>query len=277
VAADLPGAPADAAAKQQLVSAHSDAVVQLAVAAARGERTFTVSGEAIAFAAAMFGPQAAARKPTAAVATAPLLADAELTNAVELRGMVAVAKRISKGSPFHEKARRAQAAGAVALVVINTEDAPFVLADPDGEAADIVIPALCVGSSDGERLLLGGAAEVAFGYDNPAELERGRAEEAAQAERVVRAPPRPGSCRHNISRPSHSPASVNQGTKGRLRSRWSLSTWSLKAGRLASPSSPTRTRAAAPSTYTQPAGLQGIMAVGRPPSRMPFPPVLRNL
>jgi hypothetical protein len=43
-------------------------------------------------------------------------------------------------------------AGAVALVVINTEDAPRVLTAADGDAGDVTIPALCVGKADGERL-----------------------------------------------------------------------------------------------------------------------------
>ena len=42
------------------------------------------------------------------------------------------------------------------------------MVDPDNTAGDIVIAALCVGRTDGERLL-GGVAAVAFGYDKLAE------------------------------------------------------------------------------------------------------------
>jgi hypothetical protein len=151
-------------------------------------RTFTVGGEAVAFALAKFGPDAAALAPTAAVPAAPLLADADLTNAAELAGKVAVVRRGGDGVPFHARARRAQQAGAVAVVIINNEgDTPAAYADGGGKAADIAIPALCVGKADGERLLLGGAAVVALAYDKPAEVARGRPQAAAQAKRVVRA------------------------------------------------------------------------------------------
>jgi hypothetical protein len=46
----------------------------------------------VAFEPADFGPPAAALPPTAAVAAAPELADAELTNAAQLRGRVAVVR-----------------------------------------------------------------------------------------------------------------------------------------------------------------------------------------
>ena len=40
------------------------------------------------------------------------------------------------------------------------------------QCAAIAIQVLCVGKADGERLLLGGAAAVAFGYDRPAHQRR---------------------------------------------------------------------------------------------------------
>ena len=156
-------------------------------------RTFTVDGEAVAFAVAQFGPAAAALVPTAVVPAVPLLANVPLTNAAELCGKVAVVRR--GGSKAQEKARRAQAAGAVALVVINTGDGPGRVHRPDFKdfarvvkvgADDITIPALCVGQADGERLLLGGAAVVSLAYDKPAEVARGRPVAVAQAARVVR-------------------------------------------------------------------------------------------
>jgi hypothetical protein len=151
-------------------------------------RTFTVGGEAVAFALALFGPDAAALAPLAAVPAAPLLADAELTNAAELCGRVAVVRRGGgDGLAFHARARRAQQAGAVAVIIINNKgDTPVVYNNGGGQAADIAIPALCVGRADGERLLLGGAALVALAYDKPAEVARGRPQAAAQAKRVVR-------------------------------------------------------------------------------------------
>ena len=71
---------------------------------------------------------------------APTQADAPLTNATELHGKVAVVRR-SQGSPFYEKARRAQEAGAVAVVVVNTEPGPHIFTLPNGPVVDIAIPA----------------------------------------------------------------------------------------------------------------------------------------
>ena len=75
--------------------------------------TLAIGGEAVEFAVAGFGPQAARLGPTAAAAAEPLLADSDLTNLAELAGKVAVVRR--GGCKFLAKARRAQAAGAVAM------------------------------------------------------------------------------------------------------------------------------------------------------------------
>jgi hypothetical protein len=158
----------------------------ISVAPARGERTFAVGGEAVAFEPAAFGPDAAALAAPA-VPAAPLLADAELTNAAELRGKVAVVRRGGDGVPFHARARRAQQARAVAVVIVNNEgNTPAIYTNPNGRGGDITIPSLCVGRADGERLLLGGAAVVALAYDKPAKVARGRPQALAQAKRVVR-------------------------------------------------------------------------------------------
>jgi hypothetical protein len=102
------------------------------------------------------------------VAAAPELADADLTNAAELRGKVAVVSR--GGCPFLEKALRAQAAGAVAVIVINNDSRNILmwLAVADAirrrQVDDIRVPVLCVGQTDGAEFLHGPAA-VAFEYD----------------------------------------------------------------------------------------------------------------
>jgi hypothetical protein len=172
-------------------------VAELAAAAARGERTFTVDGAAVGFEVAEFGPTAAALAPTAAVLAVPLLASMPLTNVVELRGRVAVVQRGDDGLPFVAHAWRAQQAGAVAVVIIHNErDTPQAFTAKFGEdqqemrqrAVVIAIPALCVGKADGERLLLGGAAAVAFGYDKPAEKACSLAASVAQAKLVVHPP-----------------------------------------------------------------------------------------
>ena len=124
-----------------------------------------IGGEAVAFAVAGFGPQAARLGPTAAAAAEPLLADSDLANPAELSAKVAVVRR--GGCPFLDKARRVQAAGAVAMVVVNTEDAPKGMVDEN--CGDITIPCICIGQADGERLLLGGSGvAVLLAYDSPA-------------------------------------------------------------------------------------------------------------
>ena len=127
--------------------------------------TLAIGGKAVEFAVAEFGPQAARLGPTAAAAAEPLLADSDLTNSAELSGKVAVVQR--GGVTFFVKARRAQAAGAVAMVMVNTEDAPHTMTG-DKSCGDITIPCICVGQADGERLLLGGSSggvTVEFSYD----------------------------------------------------------------------------------------------------------------
>jgi hypothetical protein len=129
-------------------------------------------GRRVPFEPADFGPPSAALPPTAAVAAAPELADAELTNAAELRGKVAVVWR--GGCPFLDKARRAQAAGAVAVIVVNNDSRNtlwklYAVANANvrnanqPQADDIRVPVLCVGQNDGAEFLRGVA--VAFEYD----------------------------------------------------------------------------------------------------------------
>jgi hypothetical protein len=159
-------------------------------------RTFTVGGGAVAFAVALFGPAMAVLAPTAAVPAAPLLADAELTNAGNLRGRVAVEQRRNDEIPFFARAWRAQQAGAVAVVIVENEsDLPMAFAGADEthtddervQCAAIAIPVVSVGKADGKLLLLGGAAVVALAYDRPAAVARGRPQAAAQAKRAVQA------------------------------------------------------------------------------------------
>ena len=81
------------------------------------------------------------------VATDPLHANAELTNGEALVDSVALAHRGGK-SKFAEKARRVAAAGAIALVVVNTEEKLITPTNVDKST----IPVLLVSNSDGETL-----------------------------------------------------------------------------------------------------------------------------
>jgi ubiquitin carboxyl-terminal hydrolase L3 len=130
---------------------------------------------AIPFCVAEFGASRAALSSQALVQTDPPLADSDLANADALSGQIAVCTR--GAVPFIEKARRAQASGAVALLVLNAggESEP----EPDllfgfGGAGDaeepITIPVVGVGAADGERLLAAGVASLRFDW-NPHSLE----------------------------------------------------------------------------------------------------------
>ena len=69
-----------------------------------------------------------------------------LTNAAALDGKVAMCGRGDCG--FVDKARACQMAGAVAMIVVNTEDALGKLV---GKGDDIAIPCACIKSSDGDK------------------------------------------------------------------------------------------------------------------------------
>jgi aminopeptidase YwaD len=78
----------------------------------------------------------------------PAYVEAEITNDGELCGSIAVAHR--GRCSFDEKVARVATAGAVALVVVNTDDELFT---PGGEDMDAwTIPVVGVTSSDGVRL-----------------------------------------------------------------------------------------------------------------------------
>ena len=77
----------------------------------------------------------------------PIRGESALANASHVTGSVAVMDRGAVS--FCEKARRAQAAGAVALIVVNSSDDAFII-DSDGTSTDdIVLPIVCVRASDG--------------------------------------------------------------------------------------------------------------------------------
>ena len=87
---------------------------------------------------------------------------------------------------FVEKALGAQAAGTVALIVVNTEDKTS-WPGWSNPSPDITIPSICVGKSDGERLLLAAAAAgdgtLRFAYDLPGEQRAAVAASFEQADR----------------------------------------------------------------------------------------------
>eukprot|EP01046_Picozoa_sp_COSAG06_P007897 COSAG06_NODE_394_length_16313_cov_11.756568_6_plen_897_part_00 len=103
-----------------------------------------------------FGPAAPLEYSGAIVATDPARAEAPLTNAAGLRGKLALTVRGE--CAFAEKAERAAEAGAVAVIVVNSEPGDVTCApgDPDNKYRGSV-PVLGVSAGVGERL--GAAAE----------------------------------------------------------------------------------------------------------------------
>jgi len=101
------------------------------------------------FAWAQFGTRAPIAH-VAAVLCDPECADQELRNAEQLNQKVAIVKR--GGNTFGEKARRAQQAGALALIIINSDNELFAVAGDDS-ASPVTIPVVLVAADAGATLL----------------------------------------------------------------------------------------------------------------------------
>jgi hypothetical protein len=102
------------------------------------------------FAWAQFGTRA----PIAHVAVVlcnPECADQELRNAEQLNQKVAIVQ--SGGNTFCEKAHRAQRAGALALIIINSQEELLVVARDNDSASPVTIPVVLVASDTGATLL----------------------------------------------------------------------------------------------------------------------------
>ena len=80
----------------------------------------------------------------------PERADADLCNTDQLKGKIAVAKR--GGNSFIEKAQRVIAAGAVGLIIVNTDDTLMKA----GATASVAIPVLMIKAKDEQTLLASG-------------------------------------------------------------------------------------------------------------------------
>ncbi len=107
----------------------------------------------LGFAWAQFGTRAPIAH-VSAVLCDPECADQELRNAEQLDQKVAVVKR--GGNTFGEKAHRAQQAGALALIIINSDNELFA-AKVDDSASPVTIPVVLVTSDAGTALLQEGS------------------------------------------------------------------------------------------------------------------------
>ena len=110
-----------------------------------------------------------------AATTEPPLADELLANTTALRGRVAVASRGGCSRigaavcQFVEKARRVAAAGAVALIVVNTQDEIIVPGDPAKMGSSV--PVVMISQADGLRLAKSQAVTLTVKLQSTAEVE----------------------------------------------------------------------------------------------------------
>ena len=85
----------------------------------------------------------------------PSMADAELENEAAVKGSIML---VTRGAvPFVEKVKRASAAGAAAVIVVNTNDALMAMGE-DRSGYTSGIPVLMIKSSDAPRLRNHGSA-----------------------------------------------------------------------------------------------------------------------
>ena len=89
----------------------------------------------------------------------PELADSDIANAQELAGKMAVVRR--GGISFQEKAERVVKAGALALVIVNTEDTLFEM-PPMEEGYVAEIPVMMIRGKDEEALLAAGDSSCLY-------------------------------------------------------------------------------------------------------------------
>lgn len=115
-----------------------------AEAAAAKNRMLTVDGRSLEFEQASFGERAAALVNAKVIKCEPFSCSIALSNGDQISGNIAFCVRGDCG--FVDKARACQVAGAVAMIVVNTEDSLGKLV---GQGDDIGIPCVCIKSTDG--------------------------------------------------------------------------------------------------------------------------------
>jgi hypothetical protein len=112
--------------------------------------TCIIAGREVEFAPARFGGRVIDISEASAFCANPLIANAQLANGDTIRGNIAVVQR--GVCSFVEKALRCQEAGALAVIVVNTDDDLFVIGGAPGEQA-VEVPIVVVGNASGRSLL----------------------------------------------------------------------------------------------------------------------------
>ena len=108
-----------------------------------------LNGRYAGFSCALPSELASSTAEIIAVEAVPFMADSALENVGEIKGNLAL---VSRGTvPFWEQAKRASEAGAVGVIVVNTNDELMVMGGGD-EGSKSNIPVLMIKSSDAVRL-----------------------------------------------------------------------------------------------------------------------------
>lgn len=88
----------------------------------------------------------------------PERADADLTNSEQLKGKIAVVKR--GATSFVDKAQRAEKAGSIAVIIVNSDDT-LVKAGGDDSKSNVGVPVVLV-RSDAAASLLAADTSISF-------------------------------------------------------------------------------------------------------------------
>eukprot|EP01052_Picozoa_sp_SAG31_P011891 SAG31_NODE_684_length_12833_cov_8.046411_9_plen_483_part_00 len=146
-------------------------------------RCLQIGHERIPFGLAHFGAQNTDSRSVESIWTEPVLADRPLVNSGAIAGKFALAKRGT--TPFDIKARWAQQAGAVGLIIVNDDDNLFEI-EESAPTEDLTIPVLLIKASDGARLFKANGMHLTLKYDRRRENE---VVEAIQLGQILHSPP----------------------------------------------------------------------------------------
>ena len=104
------------------------------------------------------------------IRAAPELADRALSNSDNLQGAIAIVKR--GACSFVEKALRVTEAGAVGMIVVNSEDTMIAPGDSAQEGGGVLIPVVGIRSSDLATLIACEREPVSLVFDNSPRVPR---------------------------------------------------------------------------------------------------------
>lgn len=129
--------------------ARGNGVHELVIEVQQGTEVDNLAEIRCKFATATFGAVHTEFSRCAAICARPILADSPLENASAMSGKLAVVQRGSVS--FVQKARNVQAAGALGVIFVNTDEELFQVGGEDGDA-DVALAVVGIRASDGAAL-----------------------------------------------------------------------------------------------------------------------------